>query len=152
MTLFNQLRAELQEKLSVEISPDPSSNRPVQVGDRFVVVFKIRNRFSPLDGPGHHESAAVFRDVVLTVKGTQFARVVDGDREIPVAGEVAPGDAVKVDVEMEAMDRFRDIEHAPEIDIREPYIEFQVRGRFDWDRFGLVEHRGRRTTQFGKGD
>lgn len=150
MTLFNQLRAELQERLSVEISPDPSSEQPVQIGDRFVVVFKVRNRFSPLDSPGKHEAAAVFRNVVLTVKGTQFARVVDGDRDIPVSAEILPGDAAKVEVEMEAIDRFRDIEYAPEIDIRESYIDFQVRGQFDWERFGLVKHRGRRTTQFGK--
>jgi hypothetical protein len=150
MSLFNQLRAELYEKLSVELSPEPAAQTPVQVGDRFVVAFKVRNRFSPLETPGKFESAAVFRDVALTVKGTQFARIVEGDREIPVAKQILPGDSVKVEVEIEAIDRFRDIDFAPEIDIREPYIEFTVRGAFDWERFGAVEHRGRRTTQFGK--
>jgi hypothetical protein len=147
MPSLNDLRAEVSEKLSIKVARIEAPSGTIDVGDEFRVVFRIMNRFGLAKDLRPFESAARYLDVALDVKGTQFTEVVGGDRTIPVIECLPAGQVADVDVRLAATARFPDLGFAPEIDIREPFVQYRLHGRFDIEQFFHIERTGKASGQ-----
>ena len=108
---------------------------------------RIMNRFGLAKKLRPFETAARYLDVALEVKGTQFADVVGGDRTIAVTDCLPAGQIADVEVRLTATARFPDLGFAPEINIREPFVQYRIHGRFDLEQFFRVEQTGRASGQ-----
>lgn len=144
---LNDLRAEVSEKLSIKVARIEAPNGNIDIGEEFRVVFRIMNRFGLARDVRPFETAASYRDVALDVRGTQFADVVGGDKTIDVTDHLTAGQVADVEVRLTARARFPDLGFAPEIDIREPFVEYQLHGRFDTEEFFRVERTGKASGQ-----
>jgi hypothetical protein len=148
MSLLHDLRAEAGEKLTIKVAKLEAPDGTIDVGETFRVVFRVRNGFSRTAEVDRH---AIFRHVSLDVKGTKFAEVVGGDRTIPVAEALPAGEVVHVEVALKAVGKFPHLVFAPELDIREPYVEYRLHGQFDLLEYLRVEQTGKASTQITKG-
>ena len=147
MPLLNELRAEVSEKLSIRVARIEAPSGTIDIGEEFRLIFRIMNRFGVSKTLHPYEATAVYRNVTLEVKGTQFADVVGGDRTIDVTDLLPAGQVADVEVRLVATARFPDLGFAPEIDIREPLVEYHLRGRFDIEEFFGVERTGKASAQ-----
>jgi len=147
MPSLNDFKAEVSEKLSIKVARIEAPRGTIDIGEEFRVVFRIMNRFGLAKTLRPFESAASYRDVALDVTGTQFADVVGGDRTITVTECLPAGQIADVEVRLAATARFPDLRFAPEINIREPFVQYRLHGRFDIEQFFHVERTGKASGQ-----
>ncbi len=70
-----------------------------------------------------------------------------GDRTITVTECLPAGQIADLEVRLAATARFPEPGFAPEIDIREPFVQYRLHGRFDIEQFFHVERTGKASGQ-----
>ena len=106
------------------------SHNDLKTGEIFTIRFAISNSFS--ENNHHQYCQGYYKNVLLSVGSTPYAKVVGGNRTIVVARDLAFGESCSVDVRFEALqDRAKGFIFSTD----SPLFSAEVMGDFDIIRF-----------------
>jgi len=132
------IRSEIRSHLIITDEVTEKVGSKIQDGENFKMRFWIQNTFPRRSDGGAYNGReyATYKNIKLTVSGTQFAEVVGGDRTIDVTtgfSNTLPATRLTaVDVEFKAKETFI-LNWIPE-----PYVSYKLTADFDYDRYFKV--------------